>query len=357
MARLPTAGPCVVCQKPYQLVKLDASQVQSLLQDATQSLSSVQHVISMQNNHYIQTIQRLREALKLLYTRQQHLLRQREEEQAQHRVMTSKYAEAQQQLRRLVEEKQARASNAASIATEAAAAHMRGYSMTGSDAPRLSTPRGGAAKQNSIATHVSAPFHTPRSSDGRHDAGGMGASGMAPSGQSALYTPLLAPPMANTAATTTHARGNSVASMAAPSPLGWSSSSHIVKRYRDDQSLHLSSSDGLHNQQQHPHLRHNTMHASGAEMVPQMAAMTSSIGGGPPTGAMVTPRTHAIASLRSQHAAICDEARNSAAGFRLSTPLAAALGPGAGRSRGLNDVPLSSMMATPPSRVFTRAEP
>ncbi|KAG5484298.1 hypothetical protein LSCM4_07864 [Leishmania orientalis] len=104
VARLPTAAPCPLCQRPYQLIQLDHPNVQPLMQDGATALERTEKIISSQVRHYQQVIRRMRQALTLLHDQNQNMTRQHQQRHAQCTAAVSQSQALKAEVSRLREE-------------------------------------------------------------------------------------------------------------------------------------------------------------------------------------------------------------------------------------------------------------
>lgn len=351
VSRLPVAAPCPLCQRPYQLVKLDHPNVQQLLQDGTTVLERTEKVIISQVRHYQQVIRRMRQALAMLHGQNQDMIRQSQRKQAECAAAVSQAQALQEEVCRLREE-----------LAHATAAATRAYSQRKTPQQQSQPP---SPQRQQLAHMLADPRATHASGGYTHDAPrtvevchtpaaqiippplGRRHGPFLPLGVAGARAPDISPhdswPRPSVASPPSpsshshgqhrrhHSHGNGGEARGAASseastssavggapPLGWSASSLIAKRHRADSSLSL------------PRRRVDDIRAS----FPQSAASL-----GASAKVALTPRAHAMASPQqrpphqSSHAFSCQPGSGGSDSpgpridFWLTTPLAAAAPP------------------------------
>ncbi|KAG5483984.1 hypothetical protein LSCM1_05835 [Leishmania martiniquensis] len=351
VARLPTAAPCPLCQRPYQLIQLDHPNVQQLMQDGATALGRTEKIISSQVRHYQQIIRRMRQALAMLHSQHQDMTRQHQQRHAQCAAAMSQSQALEVEVCRLREE----LAHVTAVAAQTSVQRMVSQQQpTPPPPPRqqqahmLANPRATLAHggRTDGAPKTVADCHTPSGqiiappSAARlppfapPDAAGANAPDTSPRGSwpHSSRAVLSSPSRHSHGPHRPHyssgnggeARGVAVreaatssAAEAAP-PLGWSASSLIAKRHRPNSD---------------PGLLRRRVDDSCALLAQPAAGL-----GADCASVALTPRSHAMASLQqrpprqSNHAA-ARGSENSGLGdsagpnadFRLSTPLADAL--------------------------------
>ncbi|GET86867.1 hypothetical protein, conserved [Leishmania tarentolae] len=104
ISRLPAAAPCPLCQRPYQLVKLDYPNAQQLLQDGATALERTEKLIISQVRHYQEVIRRMRQALVMLHGQHQDMRQKSQEKQAECATAVSQAQALQAEVFRLRED-------------------------------------------------------------------------------------------------------------------------------------------------------------------------------------------------------------------------------------------------------------
>ncbi|CAJ1006455.1 hypothetical protein Q4I28_001770 [Leishmania naiffi] len=334
-ARLPTAAPCPLCQRPYQLIKLDHPNVQQLLQDGATALERTEKVISSQMRHYQQVIRRMRQALAMLHSQNQEMSRRRQQEQTECAAAVSRAQALQAEVCRLREDLTRASSKRAASQQQPpplppSPPQQRAHVMADprvthdSDGHPHNAPNTLGVCHTPSAQIIPPPLavrHAPFASTSAVGAKAPDTfsrgSWQRPSGASSPS--LSSHPQWQHRRHHSHGNGGEVRDAAVESapPLGWSASSLIAKRHRADSDPSLSQ-------------------GRVGDVCVSLAQPGASSNAG--RNVALTPRTHALASL--QHQLPHQSSRAAAWGpgsgdgsdsagprvdFRLTTPLAAAL--------------------------------